>query len=185
MLWIKNYYMRAIVIIGYPCSGKTTACNYLEKEKDIKSISTGDMVRELAEEEIGEDYNHEELGRFSTKKREEDEAYATKKAISEIRNKNVNEFVIEGVRCKKEIRYIREEIEETIVLYIDVPFEERVRRLKNRGRDGESSSKDLKERDEREKGWGLSKLIEEEIYDVRIDGNCSVNNLYSKIEKVI
>lgn len=177
--------MKAIVLIGKPCSGKTTASKYIEKELDIKYYSTGDIVREMMEKENGSDYTGEELGEFSTEKRKEDVAYATKGAFRKAKKNNDEIVVFEGVRCKKEIDFLRQNTEELLTIYIHLPFEERARRLIERGREGENSKEVLKERDEREEKWGLEELIEDSYYDIKINGNCSKKQLNKKVKNTL
>lgn len=177
--------MYGIVIMGFPCSGKTTACKFLKEEKGLEYISTGDIVRELAEEELGKDYTSSELGEFSTRRRQEDVVYATKGALEKARNKNLDTVVLEGIRCTDEIDYLEQELDQLLTLFIDVPFEERASRLIDRGREGETSIEDMKERDERERGWGLGEIVNREYYDLQIDGNCDENKLKEKVFSVL
>lgn len=172
--------MKGIVIIGMPCAGKTSCCKNLEKN-GLKYYSTGDAVRELAQEELGDNYTSSELGEFSTMKRQEDPAYATKRVLKKAREENLEKVVFEGVRCKEEIDFLRSELNQLLVVYIEVSFEERARRLIQRGREGENSREDMKERDEREKEWGMEEIIQEQYYDVKVDGNCSQEELYKKV----
>lgn len=179
--------MKGIVIIGMPCSGKTSSCEHLKK-KGYTYCSTGDIVRELCNEAEGYDSSDSsDLGKFSTNRREKDVAYATKGALRKLREtEDENSIIIlEGVRCIEEIDYLEEEMESVLTLFIKVPFEERARRMIERHREGEDSKEVMKERDERELGWGLDKVIELEYYDKEINGNCSKEKLFKKVEEEV
>lgn len=86
------------------------------------------------------------MGEFSTKKREEDVAYATKETLKKLREKEDKDsiIVIEWVRCIEEIDYLRKEMESVLTLFIELPFEERARRMVERNREGEETKEVMK-----------------------------------------
>lgn len=178
--------MKGVVIIGMPCSGKTSSCKYL-KEKGYTYYSTGDIVRELCSEAEGyKSSDSTDLGEFSTKRRQEDAAYATKEALRRLREKEEESVVVlEGVRCIEEIDYLEKELESVLTLFIKVPFEERSRRMIERGREGENNKNIMRERDTRELDWGLEEILELDYYDKKINGNCSKKKLFEKVEKEV
>jgi cytidylate kinase len=179
--------MNVIVIMGLPCSGKTTVCRDLKDKDNINYYSTGDTVREMCSEEYGEDYDSSELGDFSTRKRKKDEAYATKDTLKKVKDKDKDQdaVIFEGVRSKEELDYLETEVENLVTIFIDVSFGERARRLINRGRNGENSKEVMKERDKREKSWGMKDVIQNKYYDIKVNGNCSQEELYKKVKKEI
>lgn len=173
-----------IVLTGFPASGKTTAKDTLENEGYV-GVSTGDIVREMAAEDLGKDVSElgeDETGKWSTQKREDDEIYATREGVNRIMNQEQDTFVVEGIRCQKEIEYLKESFDDCVVVFLHASREERLKRKTERNRSGEETTlKSLKERDEREKKWGLKEIVEEELWDVHIDTECSIEEFEDKI----
>ena len=174
--------MKSVVLIGYPCAGKSTAMEGLEQIAE--TWETGDFVREMHEEEEGHKADSQSLGEWSTEKREEDSAYATRAAINRIECTH-GIHVFSGVRCMKEINLVRDSSEDTCVIYIDTSFEERFQRFSSRGREGEETREELKDRDEREDGWGLEEILIDEEYDYKVNGDLPEEELKNKVKELV
>lgn len=172
-----------VVLLGYPGSGKTTAMNIiLDNREDFVGYSTGDAVRAMASRDIG-DYDSDELGEYSTKKRQEDETYALKYSLNQLKNKSSSNYVIEGCRCIAEIDYLNKHYDNVLPIFVQVPFEERYNRVVSRGREGEEnmSKQKFRERDEREEGWGMKELKNHEEYYTTINGNVSLSEFKKQV----
>lgn len=167
----------AVCFIGLPGAGKTTAAGMATEAVDGgMHISTGDIVRELAAEHFDldvEDLDGEQVGEFSTMKRESDSPMYVAREVCDrlgesgelINTITTVPVMIEGVRDSESVSYYQERIDEFHIVYITAPFGARLKRLDARGRgrrsdgDGDApSADDLIHRESRELGWGMDEL---------------------------
>jgi len=162
----------AICFIGFPGAGKTTAAKQMAEIIGTPLFtSTGDIVRELAADHFDTDLDSltgEEIGEFSTMKRENDSPLYVAREVVE-RNRadwRWPEFplVLEGVRDSEAAAFYRDAFEQFIIVFIHAPFQERVSRLADRSREEdeeEYSIADLMHREKRELSWGMDELPDE------------------------
>jgi dephospho-CoA kinase len=175
--------MKAIVLLGLPCAGKSTAMSCFGSE--YVKCETGDIVREMFDEESDKERESINISEWSTMKREEDNAYATREAIDRVVRNKKDKYIFSGLRCKEELQLVQEEFNETTFIFINTSFEERYERFSSRGRRGENKKEKLEHRDKEEKDWGMREIINEELYDICIDGDCSKKELCDKIKNQI
>jgi dephospho-CoA kinase len=121
----------ALIIVGLPGSGKSTAARYLADREDAQVVSAGDTVRELARRQGLPDtrVTLQELG-AEFLERYGDEAFG------ELLLKNVNlhkPVIIEGIRPPGVVAYIRRELQASILLFIDASESSCCLRLAYRG----------------------------------------------------
>ena len=164
--------MKVVGVVGMPASGKTEAAE-VAHEEGVPVVSMGDVIREEVELR-GLEPTDKNMGRVGVALREKegDEAVA-QRCASEIHNKDASVVLVDGVRSADEAEFFREEFGEDFVLVaVEAPFETRLERVRERGRSDDADAADeLRERDERELGYGMGEAIEEADVTIQNDGS--------------
>lgn len=150
--------MRVVAIVGLPGSGKSAAASVAE-DAGIPVVTMGDVIRDVCRER-GLELTEDNLGTVATELREEGgDAAVAERALPLIEKYRSNEPVVlvDGIRGIAEVELFTEEFgDEFFLVSIDVPFETRLERIQNRGRDPTAETvRDLKRRDRRERGYGM------------------------------
>lgn len=158
--------MKIVATVGLPGSGKSVFEDVAE-EMEVPVVSMGDVIREEVSRR-GLEPTDENLGEVAVELREQhgDDAVAercvdlVRDALAESEDDLV---LVDGVRGQAEVERFREEFGDDLeVVAIEVPFDVRLERLRDRGRsDDMSSEEELRRRDERERGYGLDEAMEE------------------------
>lgn len=97
-----------IATVGKNATGKDYLLDYLSDKYNIPMISMGDIVREIATKE-GLEHNRDNLHYISEKYMEMDEFYFTKVTIDKIRQMNVPNILVSGIRPLADVMYFKEE----------------------------------------------------------------------------
>jgi len=173
--------MKIIAFTGMPASGKSEAVQ-LAKDKGIPVIRMGDLVWEETERQ-GKPLNDKNVGEVaqSMRKKHGMDIWA-KRTVEKIQSlKQLPLLVIDGVRNMEEIEYFKKELGmDFLVITIDASDELRRKRAIARGRtDDGKNLKDLEERDKREIGWGLQKVIADA--DIIIPNNGSLKDFKKQV----
>ncbi|MDY6780452.1 MAG: AAA family ATPase, partial [Halobacteria archaeon] len=150
--------MKVIATVGMPGSGKSEAAE-VAREKDVPVVTMGDVIRDEAERR-GLEPTDDNMGKVATELREEEgEDAVAQRCIDTVESKESEAVFVDGVRGWAEAERFRGEFGDDFVLVaIEVPFEERLRRIRERGRSDDFSSEDeLERRDDRELGYGMGK----------------------------
>ncbi len=121
-------------------------------------IRMGDVVREYAGQS-NIDKSDESIGKFANTERELHHSGIW--AERTLERLSSNKAVIDGVRGEEEIELFKKELGRDMqIIAIHASPQTRYRRLKKRGRDDAPlDKKQFDQRDERELGWGLGKVI--------------------------
>lgn len=177
-----------VVVTGYPSSGKSTVSEIIENRIDDSiEIRTGEVTRKAFKKKHNRPpSNSDELGNWITNKMDEDNLYFAREMTDCIRNTEENTIILGGLRRKDEFNEIIENTsEDFIIVHVHTNFDKRLERIKARDRDGEGdfNEEKLNERDEREKEWGVDKMIESSDYTIY--NNKSLSSLESEVEKFI
>jgi len=148
--------MRLIVISGMPGSGKDefikTASDY-----GIPSASMGDLVREYHSRRSEEDRDLS-VGQFASAERDRYGFDIWAKRILERAHGDV--FLIDGCRSMDEVIIFRGMTPDVLIVGIFASPATRYKRLVERGRyDAPNDYDEFIQRDEREIGWGLAKIL--------------------------
>lgn len=163
--------MKVVGVVGMPASGKTEAAE-VARDEGVPVVSMGDVIREEVEMR-GLEPTDENMGRVGVALREKegDDAVA-RRCASEVRAQDAPVVVVDGVRSADEADYFRGEFGEDFVLVaVKAPFETRLKRVRSRGRSDDAEAADeLRERDERELGYGMREAIEEADVTIQNDG---------------
>jgi len=177
--------LKIIAFAGMPFSGKSEAVK-IAKDKEIPVIRMGDMVwdevrsrdLELCDENVGSVAN--EMRKTHGKN------IWAKRTLEKIKTMDpLGVLIIDGIRNVEEIGTFKNEIGKNfVVIAITVSDEIRHQRAMNRGREDDSQDINLiKERDERELGWGLGKVID--LADIKISNEVGIEDFRIKIKKIL
>ncbi|WNY27640.1 AAA family ATPase [Methanolapillus ohkumae] len=179
--------MKIIAFVGMPASGKSEASN-VAREMGIPVVTMGDVIRREVELRGADPADG---GKIATELRKTEGMDAiAKRCMVMIQEKmNVsgsNVLVIDGVRGIAEVDYFKEHLGAGFMLVsiaIDSPVEERFERIVIRKREDDMDSiEKLKERDDREIGWGMGDAIL--ASDRVIENKSSLSEYREKIRKL-
>jgi adenylate kinase len=186
--------MLNIVLFGPPGSGKgTQSCKIIEKYQ-LVHISTGDLLREevAARTELG----------LQAKSIMERGALVSDEIVIGMIRKKVEEhkegpgFIFDGfprtVEQARELRKVLTDYDErvTLMISLDVPREELVKRLLNRGRETGRSDDNMETINNRIDVYNKQTIPVTYYYDkvrkhVAVDGTGSVEKIFGRITDVI
>jgi dephospho-CoA kinase len=176
--------MKIIAFTGMPFSGKSEAVK-IAKEQHIPVIRMGDMIWEETKRQ-GLEINDLNVGKTANDMRKTHGmniwAKRTYEKVREIKDADV--IVIDGVRNIEEVEFFKENLGKDFVLVaVKVSDDLRHKRALSRGREDDSMDLGLiKERDKREIGWGLAKVIDSA--DITILNESSIKDFCEKIKEV-
>lgn len=180
--------MRVIGTVGMPGSGKSEAAEVAE-EMGIPVVTMGDVIRREAEKRDA-DETDESLGQVATSLREEEgEDAVAERCVdlieSELEDGDIQVVLVDGLRGWAEAERFRDEFGDDFVLVaIEAPFETRLGRIRERGRsDDVTEADDLRQRDEREIGYGMDEAIENA--EVTVENTSSLEEFRDEIRSVI
>ena len=147
-----------IVIVGMPGAGKSLASSVMKTRK-VPVFVSGDIVRTEARRRNLK-FTRKNLGELMLRLRREEGMGAVAKRLIPMVEKAENRFVVyEGARSVEEVDELRRRFD-VITIAIHASSQARYRRLLRRGRsDRPRGWSDFVERDNRELGVGISKLI--------------------------
>lgn len=177
----------AYLFTGYPGCGKTTALREAY-ENDLQTIEMGQVVRnEYRDSELVKGSpDDNDLGKWASRKREDfGEAYFAEKAMDRVRLSGMqSDIAISGIRSMEEVEVFRNSsiLETVTIVGIVASRERRAERLQ--GRDDANHSY-LAERDQREREWGLEKVMRRGTDLVIRNNECSLARFRSKIGTVV
>jgi dephospho-CoA kinase len=147
-----------LVIVGMPGAGKSLASRTI-KDQGIPVFVSGDIIRTEARRE-GLKLTRKNLGELMLRIRKEKGMGAVAKRLIPLVEKSSGRFVVyEGARSMEEVEELRRKYH-VVTIAIHASSEARFRRLQRRRRsDRPRGWKDFAERDNRELGVGIGKLI--------------------------
>jgi dephospho-CoA kinase len=172
-----------VCITGMPGAGKSTIVNKLE-EIGFEKFTLGDGIRAEAKRR-NIDPSGENLGKLMLEVRAKSGPGAVAEFVKDsIQNSTKDVVIIDGVRSIAEIDVLKK-IGDVKLLAIQASPETRFNFLSSRGRsDDPKTRENFEERDNREIGVGLEKLIE--IADKTITNhNLTINELVNSSKEII
>ena len=177
--------MKIVAFAGMPFSGKSEAVK-IAKEMEIPVVRMGDMVWEEVKRQ-GLDINDENVGKIANGMRKSHgmDIWAKRTVDKILTLKNANKLVIDGIRNFEEINFFQKMLGASFVIVaVQVSDETRYKRAMNRGREDDSMDIELiKERDRRERGWGLDKVIASA--DIIVSNEKNINKFKSEIKNIL
>jgi dephospho-CoA kinase len=160
--------IQVLAFVGAPAAGKSEAA-LVAKDMGIPVITMGDVIREELKR-LDLPLNDENAGRIATelRAREGPDAIAKRcipliKGITSRAGEEANKtvIVIDGIRGVAEVDLFKKELGQDFTLVkVDAPLIHRYERIKARGRaDDVLSFEEFKEREARERGWGMGEAM--------------------------
>ena len=161
--------VQILAFVGAPAAGKTVAAA-VAKEIGIPVVTMGDVIRgELQRRKLS--LSDANAGSIANELREREGMDAiARRCIPRIKDINAKEgekakkstIVIDGIRGIAEVETFKKEFgTDFILVKIEAPLVLRYNRIKTRGRgDDLLNIEEFKEREEREKRWGMGEAME-------------------------
>lgn len=177
--------MRVIGTVGLPGSGKSEAATVAE-EMDIPVVTMGDVIRAACRERGLDPAKHH--GEIAKALREENGpdaiAQASLPQIDEALTAS-DTVLVDGIRSGIEVERFEDAFGDDFVLVsIEAPFDVRADRLSERGRDhSDADEARLRERDERELGFGLDRAMARS--DAVIDNTGTLDGFRRRIRALL
>ncbi|WP_115865315.1 AAA family ATPase [Halorussus litoreus] len=172
--------MKVIGTVGLPGSGKSEAAAVAE-ELDIPVVTMGDVIRQECRDRGLDPAEHH--GEIAAALREENgpDAIAQRSLpIIEDALADSDTVLVDGIRAGVEVERFEEAFGDAFALVsIEAPFETRVERVTARGRDNTDDGESLRERDERERGFGMDEAIARA--DVTVENTGSLESFHAKM----
>ncbi|HPW72469.1 MAG: AAA family ATPase [Methanothrix sp.] len=193
--------MKIIGFVGLPGSGKGEASR-IARERGLVVVVMGDVIRQEAARQ-GLEPTDQNLGRIGNALREREGPEAVAKRTLEMAQRTGRDLVVvDGLRSQAEADFFRSRAEEFYLIEVQAAADVRLRWLENRGRPDDpkgceedrggasaeawavdSAASALKEREGREKGWGLCQAMERADY--RIDNSGSLEDLRQRVVQLL
>ncbi len=147
-----------LVIVGMPGAGKSLASRAI-KDRGVPVFVSGDIIRDEARRQ-GLKLTRKNLGELMVRIRKEEGMGAVAKRLIPLVEKTSGRFVVyEGARSMEEVEELCRRYR-VVTIAIHASSKARFQRLQRRGRsDRPRGWKDFVERDNRELGVGIGKLI--------------------------
>jgi dephospho-CoA kinase len=176
--------MKIIAVTGMPWSGKSEAVR-LAKEQGIPVIRMGDLVWEETKRR-GLDLSDQNVGSVAHQMRQQygNDVWA-KKTVEKLQNMQNSDIVlIDGIRTLEEVAFFTKQLSDDFVLIaVDACDKTRYKRAKARGREDDTVDIEvMRERDRRERGWGLGEVIA--AADIVIVNEQDIDTFRREITKV-
>jgi len=172
--------MKVIGTVGLPGSGKSEAAAVAE-ELDIPVVTMGDVIRQECRDRGLDPAEHH--GEIAGTLREENGPDAIAQRSLPIIEDALDEsdtVLVDGIRAGVEVERFEEAFGDAFALVsIEAPFETRVERVTARGRDNTDDGESLRERDERERGFGMDEAIARA--DVTVENTDSLASFHAKM----
>ncbi|MEM0493139.1 MAG: AAA family ATPase [Candidatus Thermoplasmatota archaeon] len=177
--------MKIIAFTGMPGSGKSEAVA-VARSMGIPVVRMGDAVWE--ETRIrGLELNDKNVGKVAQEMRESHgKDIWAQRTIAKIRAHPPSDcIIIDGVRSIEEVDTFKTALgSDFILIAINTSDETRMKRvLKRRRADDNINAKDIKERDERELGWGLGKVLS--VADIIVDNENDLSEFQDRIRRML
>jgi len=177
--------MKVLGTVGLPGSGKGEAAA-VAREAGVPVVTMGDVIREACRDRGLDPAEHH--GSVARALREEEgEAAIAERSLPHIRAAldESETVLVDGLRAPVEADRFEEAFGDAFVLVsVEAPFETRAERLADRGRDDSDLDREaLREREERELGFGMGEVMERA--DVTVSNTGSLDAFRERIRGVL
>ena len=172
--------MRVIGTVGLPGSGKSEAASVAE-ELGIPVVTMGDVIRqECRDRGLDPAEHHGEIAGALRKENGPDAIAQRSLPIIEAELEDAETVLVDGIRAGVEVERFEEAFGDAFTLIsIEAPFEVRAERVQARDRDNTEDGEGLRERDERERGFGMDAAIARA--DVSVENTATLEAFHEKI----
>jgi dephospho-CoA kinase len=176
--------MRVIGTVGLPGSGKGEAASVAE-ELGIPVVTMGDVIRqECRDRGLDPAEHHGEIAGALREENGPDAIARRSLPVIEEELDGSDTVLVDGIRAGVEVERFEEVFGEAFTLVsIEAPFEVRAERVESRGRDETDDGEALRERDERERGFGMDEAIARA--DATIDNTGTLEAFHEKIRALL
>lgn len=175
--------MTVIGIVGLPGSGKSEAAA-VAREKGIPVITMGDVIRAACRARgLDPATHHGEVA--GTLREENGPGAVADRSVPMIEDAlaDASTVVVEGIRSDVEVETFEDAFGEAFTLVsIEAPFGIRAERIDARGRD-DTGAESLRERDERERGFGMDAAMDRA--DVTVENTGSLESFRAEIRELL
>lgn len=176
----------AIGLTGLPGAGKSFAGEILAEAYDSRLITMGDAIREQFQTVHGRTHDDsEELADFASTWRENAPQEIPGVVTDLAENTDDDPVIIDGVRSPTDYYVLNDHFEDFYLIDVQAPFEIRLDRVTDRGREGEDEfgRVNLAERDEHElANLGQHDLREEIGVDLVLTNNGGEERLRRRLQ---
>jgi len=177
--------MKIIAFTGMPSSGKTEAVK-IAKNMNFSVVRMGDMVWDEVNKQ-GLKLSNKNVGTIANQMREKhgQDIWALK-TINKIKSMGkIESIIIDGIRNIEEIDAFKRELgKNLVVVAVETSDKTRQKRALKRGRKDDSKDiKKVKERDQRELGWGLGSVIASA--DIVVSNEGSIDGFRKHIKEIL
>ncbi|QCC46404.1 AAA family ATPase [Halobellus limi] len=177
--------MKVIGTVGLPGSGKGEAAA-VAREADVPVVTMGDVIRKAClDRGFDPAEHHGEMAR--TLREEGGPAAIAEQSLplieSELETSDV--VLVDGLRSDVELDRFREAFgEDFLLVSIEAPFETRAERLLERDRDDSDVDREaLREREERELGFGMGEVMDRA--DVVVENTDSLSAFRERVRAIL
>ena len=176
--------MRIIGTVGLPGSGKGEAASVAE-DLGIPVVTMGDVIRqECRDRGLDPAEHHGEIAGALRGENGPDAIARRSLPVIEEELDGSDTVLVDGIRAGVEVERFEEAFGEAFTLVsIEAPFEVRAERVESRGRDETDDGEALRERDERERGFGMDEAIARA--DATIDNTGTLEAFHEKIRALL
>ena len=177
--------MKVIGTVGLPGSGKGEAAS-VAREAGVPVVTMGDVIRAECRERGLEPAEHH--GEVAKALREEEGPAAIAERslpLIEVELESSAVVLVDGLRSEYELDRFEEAFgDEFVLVSVEAPFEIRAERLLDRGRDDSDLDREaLREREERELGFGMGEVMDRA--DVVVDNTDSLERFRERIRTLL
>lgn len=170
--------------MGLPGSGKGEAATVAE-DLAVPVVTMGDVVRQACRDRGLDPAEHH--GEVASALREEsgpDAIAQLSLPLIEDALETSDTVLVDGIRAGVEVERFEEAFGDAFALVcVEAPFEIRAERVESRGRDNTDDGESLRERDERELGFGMDEAIARA--DVRIENTGTLEAFHEKVRALL
>jgi len=175
--------MKVIGVVGLPASGKGEFSN-IAAGMGIPVIVMGDRIRQ-AVRDAGLEPNDTNFGATANRLRADGGMDAIARlCIPEIQKQDAPLVLVDGIRGDTEVTLFRKNFPGFTLISIDSSFENRLERITARARSDDFTSADaLRNRDERELGWGLGNALK--VADIHVKNEGTLDEFASEVRALL
>ena len=180
--------MQVIGIVGLPGSGKSEAAS-VARDLGVPVVTMGDVIRAACRDRgVDPDRNHGEVAQAL--REEGGPAAVAERSLPLIEDAradaDADTVLVDGIRSGAEVdRFEAAFGDDFRLVSIEAPFETRKQRIDERGRDVSAADggESLRDRDERERGFGMDDAMARA--DVVVDNTGTLDAFHDRIETVL
>lgn len=177
--------MKVLGTVGLPGSGKGEAAA-VAREVGVPVVTMGDVIRQACRDR-GFDPSEHHGAVAKALREEEGEAAIAERSLPLIEDAldGAEAVLVDGLRSPAEAdRFEAAFGDDFVLVSIEAPFETRAERLTNRGRDDSDVDHEaLREREERELGFGMGEVMDRA--DVTVENTGSLDAFQDRIRDLL